>query len=211
MILPIYAYGQSVLRQKAQQITKEYAQLELLVQNMFETMYNARGVGLAAPQVGLSIRIFVMDSTAIENRNEKRGETRSTDSDAEKSENDNQNPLPGIKKIFINPEKISESGPPFKYEEGCLSIPDITNEVTRPSNITLRYWDENFNETTEEFTGIRARIIQHEYDHLEGILFTDYVSPLKRHLISGKLQRIAKGNIESDYPMFFAKNKKGAR
>jgi peptide deformylase len=211
MILPIYAYGQNVLRQKARQITKEYPQLELLVQNMFETMYNARGVGLAAPQVGLSIRIFVMDSTAIENRSNKKNDAPSADSTEQKLESGYPNDPIGIKKVFINPEKISESGSPFKYEEGCLSIPDITNEVTRPSNITLRYWDENFNEIIEEFTGIRARIIQHEYDHLEGVLFTDYVSPLKRHLIESKLQRIAKGNIESDYPMVFARNKKGAR
>ncbi|MCS6905694.1 MAG: peptide deformylase [Bacteroidia bacterium] len=208
MVLPIYAYGQNILRQKAKPITSDYPQLEQLIQSMFETMYNAHGVGLAAPQVGLSIRLFVMDSTPLEKKEkEKNSNIKDLNSGEHLGEGAVAPPV-GLKAVFINAEKILEEGEPFKYKEGCLSIPDVDCEITRPSKIVLKYYDENFNEKTEEFSGIRARIIQHEYDHLEGILLTDYLPTLQRHMMASKLQRILKGNIEVDYPIIFAKAKK---
>ena len=161
MILPIYAYGQPVLKKVAEEIDKDYPFLEELIANMWETMYNAQGVGLAAPQIGRSIRLFIVDSIQMEEEDK---------------------PFKGIKKVFINAQKIEESGPINEYEEGCLSIPDIRGDVNRPQQLTIRYFDENFVEHTETFEDLNARVVQHEYDHIEGILFTCllYTSPSPR-------------------------------
>ena len=185
MILPIYAYGQPVLKKVGVEITKDYPEIDQLISNMFETMYNASGVGLAAPQIGLSIRLFIADSTQME------------------SEKDPA--FKGIKKAFINAQIIEETGDEWAYEEGCLSIPKINGEVVRPSIIKLKYMDENFVEHIEEFDGLNARVIQHEYDHIEGILFTTLLKPIKRSLIKNKLEKIKKGKVNTDYRMRFVK------
>lgn len=195
MILPIIAYGDPVLKRKALPISKDYEGLEQLIESMWETMYHAHGVGLAAPQIGKSIRLFVIDGSPF-----------ADDDDA--TPND-QLVLKSFKKVFINAEMLTEEGDDFSFTEGCLSIPDIREDVTRPSVIRLRYLDENFKEQVEEFSGLAARIIQHEYDHIEGVLFTDKLSPLKKRLIKGKLDKISRGMVESDYRMkFFTKSKK---
>lgn len=186
MILPIYAYGQPVLKKTAIDITSDYPNLPQLIENMWETMYNADGVGLAAPQVGLSIRLFVVDTI--------KPLLESKDKDATK----------GIKKVFINAIMLDESGEEWPYEEGCLSIPDIRGEVERPERIRIRFLDENFVEHEEEFDGINARVIQHEYDHIEGILFTELLSPVKMRMIQHKLVKIRKGAVKVSYPMRFA-------
>lgn len=182
MILPIYALGNSVLRKKAKNIEPSYPQLKELLDNMYETMYNANGIGLAAPQIGLDIRVFITDGTEIEGM-----------------ENSN------FKKIFINPQILEESGKEWGYEEGCLSIPNIRAEVMRKPIIKIEYFDENFNQHTEIYDGMAARIIQHEYDHIEGILFTDRMNPLKRTLIKSKLNLISEGRTTAAYKMKFAK------
>jgi peptide deformylase len=184
MILPIYAYGQAVLRKKAQPINKDYAGLTELIADMFETMYGAKGVGLAAPQIGRDIRLFVIDTIQLDKKNET-----ST----------------GIKEVFINAELTDESGEPWSYEEGCLSIPDIHSEIERNPTIHLKYFDQDWNEHSKLFDGVNARVIQHEYDHIEGILFIDRMKPLRRRLINGKLEKIKKGEIEIRHPMRFAK------
>lgn len=185
MILPIYAYGFPVLKKKATQIDKDHDGLTELIENMWETMYNAKGIGLAAPQIGKSIRIFVVDTVQLE---------------------DDEKDLKGIKKILINPEIISEEGEPQSYEEGCLSIPDIRGDVTRNPNIKIKYYDEKFEEFTESYSGINARVIQHEYDHIEGKLFTEQLQPLRKRLIKRKLEAIKKGKVSTDYRMrFFTK------
>ncbi|RMF24796.1 MAG: peptide deformylase [Bacteroidetes bacterium] len=184
MILPIYAYGQPVLKKVAQPIEPDYPGLHELIENMWETMYKAEGVGLAAPQVGRSIRLFIVD-------------TRQAMEEGKEDE--------GLKKVFINPQKLDENGEPWAYEEGCLSIPDIRGDVERPPTIRLRYQDENFQEHEETFTGINARVIQHEYDHLEGILFIELLKPIKRRLIKRKLENIRKGKVQVDYKMKFAR------
>ncbi|GAB4262679.1 MAG: peptide deformylase [Saprospiraceae bacterium] len=185
MILPIYAYGQPVLKKVATDITPDYPNLKELIENMWETMYNADGVGLAAPQIGLSIRLFIVDTAKpLEN---------SKDEDASK----------GIKKVFINAEMLEETGEEWAYEEGCLSIPDIRGDVDRPEHIRIRYFDENFNEHEESFSGLDARVIQHEYDHIEGILFTELLKPVKKQLVQRKLIKIKKGAVKVSYPMRF--------
>lgn len=184
MILPIYAYGQPVLKKIALPITPEYPGLAELITNMWETMYHADGVGLAAPQVGLSIRLFVIDTTLI-GRDKK--ETEDT----------------GFKRVFINAEKVEEPGKPWAYEEGCLSIPNIRGDVERPDTIRLRWQDENFEQFEETFTGINARVIQHEYDHTQGILFTELLKPLKKRLIQRKLDDIRVGKVSADYKLRF--------
>lgn len=195
MILPIIAYGDPVLKRKALPISKDYEGLEQLIESMWETMYHAHGVGLAAPQIGKSIRLFVIDGSPF--------------ADDEDATPNDQLVLKSFKKVFINAEMLTEEGDDFSFTEGCLSIPDIREDVTRPSVIRLRYLDENFNEQVEEFSGLAARIIQHEYDHIEGVLFTDKLSPLKKRLIKGKLDKISRGMVESDYRMkFFTKSKK---
>lgn len=182
MILPIYAYGQPVLRKKATDIQNDYADLEDLITDMWETMYNAQGVGLAAPQVGRSIRLFLIDTVQLM----KEGEEDE-----------------GLKKVFINAQILEEDGDFWAYEEGCLSIPKIRGEVERPEKITIRYLDDNFNEHTTVFEGINARVIQHEYDHIEGNLFTEKLKPLKKKLIKRKLESIKKGNVKADYRLKF--------
>jgi len=182
MVLPIVAYGHPVLKREGAEIDQDYPELETLIANMWETMYNAQGVGLAAHQIGLSIRLFMIDTEQVM---EEGGEEK------------------GLKKVFINAYKIEEGGDPWDYEEGCLSIPDIRADVKRPAQIKLRYQDENFEEHEEIFTGINARVIQHEYDHVEGILFTEHIKPLKRRMLKRKLENIKKGKISSSYRMKF--------
>ena len=194
MTLPIVAYGDPVLRKTALPIDKDYPELNQLVANMWETMYKANGVGLAAPQIGLAIRLFVIDTGPF-------GE----DEDFTEEE---QAQLSEFKRVFINAEMIEEDGKNWSFNEGCLSIPDIREDVTRKDTITIRYRDEHFKEHTETFDGLLARVIQHEYDHIEGILFTDKLSSLKRRLLKGKLNNISKGNIVVDYKMKFPAVKK---
>lgn len=179
MILPITLYGDPVLKKRAEDISAEYPSLNDLVKNMWQTMYAASGVGLAAPQVGLSIRLFVVDTQQL----------------AEKRKKD----FVGIKKAFINPTILTETGEEWKYEEGCLSIPGIREDVFRQPVVKIHYFDEQFNEFTEEYDDITARVIQHEYDHIEGILFTDKLKPLKRKLLLPKLAKIARGEVDIDY------------
>jgi len=190
MIYPIIAYGDPVLRKRAQDIEKDSLDLKQLSEDMFETMYNASGVGLAAPQIGKSIRIFVVDGTPFN----------------EGEEEDDKDPsLEGFKKVFINPQVLEEDGEEWGFEEGCLSIPQIRGEVYRPERVTIQYYDTDWNQHTETYDGMAARIIQHEYDHLEGKLFTDYLTPLKRQLITKKLADITKGITKADYKMKFPK------
>ena len=184
MILPIYAYGQKVLKRKAIDIDDSYEDLTILIDNMWETMYNAKGIGLAAPQIGKSIRLFLVDTVQME-------------------EDDKE--IKGIKKIFINPEIIDEYGEEKSYEEGCLSIPDIRGDVKRLSEVTIVYYDENFNKYEESYKGINARVIQHEYDHVEGKLFTEMLPPLRKQLVKRKLENIKKGKVRVDYRMRFAR------
>ena len=176
MIYPIVVYGDPVLKKRAKEIVKDDLDLDALVQDMYETMYNAQGIGLAAPQIGKSIRIFIVDGEPTEDPD-----------------------LADFKKVFINPEILDEWGDEWAYEEGCLSIPDIREDIFRPETLTIRYFDENWVEHEEEFDGMKARIIQHEYDHLEGVLFTDYLSGFKKRLLKGKLLNISKGRIKSKY------------
>ncbi len=176
MIYPIVVYGDPVLKKKAQDIKKGEIDVKALSQDMFETMESASGIGLAAPQIGKSIRMFVVDGTPIE------------DEDME-----------GFRKVFINPQMIEETGEPWAFEEGCLSIPNIREDVSRKASIKIKYYDEDWNLHEEEYDGMKARIIQHEYDHIEGILFTDYLTPLKKRMLKGKLTNITKGKMKVDY------------
>ncbi|MFC6996955.1 peptide deformylase [Rufibacter roseus] len=183
MIYPIVAYGDPVLRTKAQDIPQDYPELNKLIEDMFETMYHAHGVGLAAPQIGKSIRLFVIDSKPF----------------MEEGEEDK-----GVKKAFINPVMVEESGEEWGFDEGCLSIPGVREEVWRQENIRIRYYDENWVQHEDAFDDLTARVIQHEYDHIEGILFTDHLSGLKKRLLKGKLTKISKGDVDADYRMKFA-------
>jgi peptide deformylase len=192
MNLPIVAYGSPVLRKVAEEITASYEGFEKLLADMWETMYNSNGVGLAAPQINKSIRLFVMDSIQIFENDEDGDTLKFTDA-------------PGFKGVFINPKIISLDGAPWPYNEGCLSIPKVREDVMREEAVTLHFLDENFVEHTKTFTGITARVILHEYDHLEGKLFIDYLKPLKRTLIKRKLDDISKGKIKVDYRMVFVK------
>jgi peptide deformylase len=194
MILPIVGYGDPVLRKMADEITPDHPNLKEIVANMYETMYNACGVGLAAPQVGLSIRLFVIDTTPF--------------SDDEDLPIEEQKQLNGFKRTFINAKMLKEEGELWSFNEGCLSIPDVREDVYRNEKITIEYYDEDFNVKTEVFDGLVARVIQHEYDHIEGILFTDLISSLKKQLIKKKLQNIMDGKSRPDYRMKFC-NKKG--
>lgn len=193
MVLPIVAYGDPVLKKKAEDITPEYPKLDILLANMFETMYNAYGVGLAAPQIGLAIRLFIVDTAPF------------TDEDL--SEED-QMALKVFKRAFINAKILNEEGQEWAFNEGCLSIPDVREDVFRKPRITVEYFDENFEKHTEIFDGLIARVIQHEYDHIEGVLFTDKLSGLKKRLIKGRLNKISKGEIDVDYRMRFPNAKK---
>jgi len=194
MILPIVAYGDSVLKKKAEFIDKDYHELSTLISNMYETMYGAHGVGLAAPQIGLSLRIFLVDTSPFADDD--------TYSDAEREQ------LKTFKKTFINAKILKEEGDEWAFNEGCLSIPDVREDVFRQPKVTIKYQDEQFNTHTETYEGLIARVIQHEYDHIEGVLFTDKLSPFKKRLIKGKLSNISKGNIRSDYKMRFPLMKK---
>lgn len=192
MVLPIVAYGDPVLKKAGKEIDENFPHLKQLISDMFETMYNAKGVGLAAPQVGQSIRLFILDASAF-----AEGE------DAEKFKH-----LKGYKKVFINPQIIDETGDEWDFEEGCLSIPGIREPVDRLSEVHLQYYDENFVFHNEKFNGIPARIIQHEYDHIEGTLFIDHLNPLKRRLLKRKLNDISIGNVEVNYKMKFPGKRK---
>lgn len=185
MILPIIALGDPVLRQKAVNITSDYENLSTLIANMFETMYSARGIGLAAPQIGLPIRLFIVDSMQILNDENK------------------ENSEIGIKKVFINANIIERGGKKWSYNEGCLSIPSVREDINRLETLRIQYVDENFNLQEEFYAGINARVIMHEYDHIEGILFIDYLSQLKKGLLQRKFDRIMRGDVDIDYRMKF--------
>jgi peptide deformylase len=192
MILPIVAYGAEILRAKGKDITPDYPNLPKLIEDMWETMYASNGVGLAAPQINKDIRLFVMDSKQIfENQDED-----------EKGKYPDE---PGIKQVFINARVKAMNGEEWAYNEGCLSIPKIREDVMRNETVTIEYDDENFEHHEKTFNGISARIILHEYDHIEGKLFIDYLKPLKRKLLRGKLDDISKGKVRADYKMIFPK------
>ncbi|HET7361786.1 MAG TPA: peptide deformylase [Salinimicrobium sp.] len=195
MILPIIAYGDPILRKKAKDIPADYPNLKELIQNMKDTMYGAYGVGLAAPQIGLPIRLFVIDASPF-------AEDKDLDEDERKQ-------LKQLKKVFINPKIVMEEGDEWAFNEGCLSIPDIREDVFRKPEIKIEYFDEDFEKHVENFSGLSARVVQHEFDHIEGILFTDKLSSLKKRLIKSKLASIAKGKINVDYRMRFPEMKKG--
>jgi len=194
MILPITAYGSPVLKKIAKEITPEYPKFKELIANMYETMYNAYGVGLAAPQIGLPIRVFLVDAAPFADDD--------TLSDEEKKQ------LKAFKQTFINAKILEETGEEWVFNEGCLSIPNVREDVFRKPNIKIEYQDEDFNTHVKEFDGLLARVIQHEYDHIEGILFTDKISTFKKRLIKGKLLNISKGKISIDYKMKFPDAKK---
>ncbi|MEK8180133.1 peptide deformylase [Flavobacterium buctense] len=194
MIIPIYGYGEPVLRKVGEEITPDYPNLKEIITNMYDTMYNAYGVGLAAPQVGMAIRLFVIDTEPF--------------SDSDDLSKEEQAQLKNFKRTFINAKMLKEEGEEWGFNEGCLSIPDVREDVYRNERITIEYCDEDFNKKTEVFDGLIARVIQHEYDHIEGVLFTDKISTLKKTLIKKKLQNIMDGKAFPDYRMKFA-NKKG--
>ncbi|MEO5976727.1 MAG: peptide deformylase [Chryseolinea sp.] len=176
MIYPIVMYGDPVLRQKASDV-KKGTDIKQLVEDMYETMYNASGIGLAAPQIGKSMRIFIVDGTIIE---------------------DDPTML-DFKKVFVNPVMVEEVGEPWEYEEGCLSIPNIREKILRKERLTIKYYDAEWNLKEESYDSIKARIIQHEYDHIEGKMFVDYLTPLKKRLLKGKLADISKGKVDTEY------------
>ena len=193
MILPIVAYGSPVLRKVCADISNDYPDLEKLIADMWQTMYNSNGVGLAAPQVNKTIRIFVIDSTQIFTNMAEDGEQHDYPDE------------PGVKEVFINAYIVEKNGQEWSYNEGCLSIPKIREDVYRNESVTLQYVDENFDPRTKTFNGITARVILHEYDHIEGKLFIDYIKPLKRTLLKRKLDDISKGKVSTDYRMVFVK------
>jgi peptide deformylase len=195
-ILPIEAYGSKVLRKMGEDIDKDYPHLEELIENMFETMYNASGVGLAAPQIGLPIRLFIIDASPF------------AEPDDDGNVDEMAKGLENFKKIFINAEIIHEEGEEWGFEEGCLSIPKIREEVFREEKIRMTYYDENWKFHDEEFDGFAARIIQHEYDHIDGILFTDHLKPLRKRLIQRKLKDISIGKVDIGYRMNFPSKSK---
>lgn len=194
MILPIIAYGDTVLRKVGVDIDADYPNLNELISNMWETMYNASGVGLAAPQIGLPIRLFLVDTTPF--------------ADDENLTESEQKQLDGFKQVFINAYIEDEAGEEWAFNEGCLSIPDVREDVSRKGTIKITYLDENFKKQEQTFDGLLARVIQHEYDHIEGVLFTDKLSSLKKRLIKGRLSNISKGKINVDYRMRFPNMKK---
>jgi peptide deformylase len=195
MILPIIAYGDPVLRKKCEKIQKGYPDLKEFISNMWETMYEASGVGLAAPQVGRPIRLFLVDTSPF--------------AEDEELSDEEQKVLKNFKKVFINARLEEETGKNWAFNEGCLSIPEVREDITRKDTITISYNDEEFKSHTETYNGLLARVIQHEYDHIEGILFTDKLSTLKKRLLKGKLANISKGRINVDYKMRFPALKKG--
>ena len=195
MILPIVAYGDPVLRKVAVAIDAAFPDLEKLITNMKETMYNASGVGLAAPQIGKAIRLFLIDASPFAEDDDLSEEERTV--------------LKSFNRVFINPKILEEEGEEWIFNEGCLSIPDVREDVSRQPKITIEYQDENFTIHTETLEGLAARVFQHEYDHIEGILFTDKLSTLKKRIIKKKLENISKGKISADYRMRFPNAKKG--
>lgn len=200
MVLPIVVYGDPVLRKVAVDIDKNYEGLEQLIKDMFETMYNAKGVGLAAPQIGRSIRLFVIDTEPFAADDE--------DEDEDEFTPEQKKQLKAFKKVFINAKMLSEEGEEWKFSEGCLSIPKIREDVSRCPDIEIEYYDEHFKKHVEKYDGVIARVIQHEYDHIDGKLFTDKISPFKRKMLSGKLNDIASGKISADYKTKVYKSKK---
>jgi len=190
MILPIRAFGDAVLRKHCAEIDQNYPDLKILIENMFETMNSAHGIGLAAPQIGLDIRLFVVDLSPLAEDEDY------ADIAAE---------LKDFKKVFINAKILEESGEEWKFNEGCLSIPDVREDVKRKETILIEYFDENFKKHTATFSDMRARVVQHEYDHIEGILFTDHLSALKKKLVKGKLTKISQGDVSVNYKMRFPK------
>ncbi|MEQ9262791.1 MAG: peptide deformylase [Owenweeksia sp.] len=188
MILPIVAYGDPVLRKKGEDIDKDYPGLQELIDNMFETMYNASGVGLAAPQIGRPIRLFVIDTTSF----------------VEEGEEDEEE-LKDFREVFINAQIVEEEGEEWAFNEGCLSIPDVREDVNRQEQIRIEYYDRDFNKQEKVFEGLKARVIQHEYDHIEGILFTDHLSPLRKRILKSRLNNISKGKLNVGYKMRFPK------
>ena len=176
MIYPIILYGDAVLKKRALEIEEGSKDIKQLADDMFETMKSASGIGLAAPQIGKSIRMFVVDASPLEDEE-----------------------VNTFKQVFVNPEMIEEVGTRWAFEEGCLSIPGIREDVTRNEKLKISFYDEDWNHHEEEFDGMKARIIQHEFDHLNGVLFTDYLSPLKKRLLKGKLSNISKGKVDADY------------
>ena len=193
MILPILGYGSPILKKAAIEISPQYPNLNELISNMWDTMYAAKGVGLAAPQIGLSVRIFVIDATPF--------------LDDENMDDLDRNSIKNFKKVFINPKIIEENGNLWEFNEGCLSIPEIREDVSRRSKIVIEYFDENFQSNKLELSGLAARVVQHEYDHIEGVLFIDHISSLKKRLIKGKLNNISSGSIKVDYEMKFNNRK----
>jgi peptide deformylase len=186
MILPIYAYGQPVLRQETDDIDKNYPKLKALIADMFETMYASEGVGLAAPQIGLGIRLFIVDTVQMQEEGEEHL---------------------GVKKTFINATILEEEGKIWAYEEGCLSIPKVTGDVDRKPKILIEYYDEKFQLKEEWYEGVNARVIQHEYDHVDGILFLDHLKSVKRRRVAKKLEEIKKGRVKASYKMVFHKKR----
>ena len=195
MILPIIAYGDPLLKKESDEITADYPSLDLLIDNMFETMYQAKGVGLAAPQVGLNIRLFIVDGAPFADEEGEEPDPRAGG-------------MESFKKVFMNPVIEEESGEVWAFQEGCLSIPKLRENVLRKSDILLSYYDEHWVFHEERFSGYAARIIQHEYDHIEGILFTDRLNPLKKKLVQKKLKQIAEGLVTTDYKLKFYKLKR---
>ena len=187
MIYPVVAFGDPILKKEAEEIDENYPELDKLIENMFETMYNAAGVGLAAPQIGKSIRLFIVDASPFEEEEKE---------------------LKEFKRVFINPEILDEDGKKWIFNEGCLSIPGIREDVSRKPDIEIEYYNQEFELVTENLTGVAARIVQHEYDHIEGVLFTDHLTPLKRRLLKGKLTDISKGIVSVDYNMRFPTRRK---
>lgn len=194
MILPIVAYGNPVLKRVADEITSDYPNLSELIENMWETMYAAHGVGLAAPQIGLSIRLFVIDASLFV--------------DEEEMDQEEIDTLKDLKKVFINPIIEEEQGELWSFNEGCLSIPDVREDVSRKEEIVVSYVDENFTPQQLKLKGLAARVVQHEYDHIQGVLFTDHLSPLKKRLIKKRLTSISKGSVSVEYRMKFPKKSK---
>lgn len=192
MTLPIVAYGAPILRRVCKDITPDYPNLDKLIADMWETMYESNGVGLAAPQVNRDIRLFVVDSSQIFRNQDEEDKGKYPDE-------------PGIKEVFINARIKEFNGEEWLYNEGCLSIPKIREDISRPEEITIEYVDESFTPKTASLVGITARIVQHEYDHIEGKLFIDYLKPLRKKMLRGKLNDISKGKLRMDYKMMYAK------
>jgi peptide deformylase len=184
MLLPIYAFGQPILKKVCEDITPDYPNLDKLIADMWDTMYDAQGVGLAAPQIGLGIRLFVIDTVQLEK--------------------DDNPTFKGFKRVFINAQKVEETGSKWSYEEGCLSVPNIRGEVFRQPNLKIRFLNAQFEGETMTLDGVNARVVQHEYDHIQGIMFTDHMNPVKRTLIRHKLEKIRVGKIKTEYKMKFA-------